>query len=116
MAKTNTPKSFTGSAKGKVKSDPISFDVGDQTVEAKPTVDGWTTLKFLQGLSSDSSSEVFSAVQMYLEASFDANNRRKFISVVEDVEQGFELDDIVKIMQWLVEERADGRDFEESSE
>lgn len=117
MAAKNTPKTFSGSAKNKgVKKDPITFELEGETIEAYPTVDGWTSLEFYRGVSSEEPSEKLGAVMTYIEASFDNKNKKLFLSAVKNPENGYELDDIVDIMNYLVEERSAGRDLAESSE
>lgn len=117
MAAKNNVKTFSGSGKKKnVSRDPITFELEGETIEAFPTVDGWTSLEFYRGVSSDEPSEKLGAVMTYIEASFDDKNKKLFLSVVKNPDNGYELDDIVEIMNYLVEERSAGRDLPESSE
>lgn len=114
MVAKKTLKSFAGS--GKVEGDTIKFDVAGTEVEALPTVTGMITLQFLEGISSDETRDNLSAVRLYLDNSFDKENKKKFLDVVNKPENGIELSDLTEIMSWLVEERAGGKALEESSE
>lgn len=118
MAAKKTVKTFSGSGKKKAqRTEPITFElVEGEPIEALPTVDGWTSLEFFRGMSSEDASEKLGAVQEYIEASFDDTNKKKFLRAVKDPENMFELDDIVEILNWLVEQRTDNRDLTESSE
>lgn len=114
MVAKKTLKSFTGS--GKTKGDPIVLEVAGVEVEALPTVTGMVTLQFLEGISSDETRDNLSAVRLYLDHSFDKENKKKFLDIVHNPENGIELSDLTEIMSWLVEERAGGKALEESSE
>lgn len=114
VVKKNTVKSFAGSAKK--NREPIKLEIAGIEIEALSTVSGMITLEFLEGISSDESRDNLSAVRLYLNHSFDKENKKKFLDVVDDIENGIELSDLTEIMSWLVEERAGGKDLEESSE
>ena len=118
MAAKKTVKTFSGSGKNKAqRTEPITFElVEGETIQALPTVDGWTSLEFFRGMSSEDASEKLGAVQDYIEASFDDTNKKLFLRAIKDPENMFELDDIVEILNYLVEERSAGRDLAESSE
>ncbi len=113
MAKTL--KTFKGSATAN-KKDPIVFNIGDTKIEALPQVDGWTTIKFVEGFASDDTGETMKAVRLYIEKSFDATNKKLFEREIENPENGFKIEDIVEILSYLMEERGGGKDLAESSE
>lgn len=114
MVVKKTVKSFAGS--GKTTREPIKVEIAGTEIEALPTVSGMVTLEFLEGISSDESRDNLSAVRLYLDKSFDAGNKKKFLDVVNNTDNGIELSDLTEIMSWLVEERAGGKALEESSE
>lgn len=114
MSPKKTLKSFAGS--GKVDGDPIEFEIAGTTVSALPTVTGMITLEFLEGISSDETTDNLSAVRLYLDNSFDKENKKKFLGLVNDPANGIELSDLTEIMSWLVEVRAGNKDLSESSE
>lgn len=113
MAKTL--KTFKGSAKTASKT-PIKFSINDTEIEALAQVDGWTTIKFVEGFSSDDTGETMKAVRLYIEKSFDEPNRKLFEREIENPENGFKLEDIIEILSYLMEERGGGKDLAESSE
>lgn len=114
VEKKSTLKSFSGS--GKAGADPIEFDVAGVKIKALPTVSGMTTLRFLEGISSDESRDNLAAVRLYLDKSFDADNKKLFLKTVDDPDNEIELADLTEIMSWLVEKRAGDKALEESSE
>lgn len=109
-----TTKIFKGSGKKDAK--PIQLPLTEGTIEAHPTVSGMVTLRFLEGIGSDDSATQLTAIRVYLDNSFDDENKKKFMDIVEDAKNGYELSDLAEIMSWLVEKRSDDKSFEESSE
>lgn len=107
-------KTFKGSQKTEKAN--IEFSINNTKIEALPTVDGWTTIKFVEGISSEDTGEAMKAVRLYIEKSFDSANRKKFEREIENPENGFKLEDIMEILNYLMEERGGGKDLEESSE
>lgn len=107
-------KTFKGSAPKNAK--PILLPLEEGKIEAYPAVSGMVTLKFLQGIGSEVAATQMSAIQLYLENSFDDEPKAEFLKIVEDPKNGYDLSDLAEIMSWLVEQRADGKSFEESSE
>lgn len=100
-------KTFGTEKKGKVSDlEPIVFEYYGENLTAKAFVPGLATLKYLEGISSDSSSDQLKAVRYYLEVSFDAENKDKFEKVADEEENGIELGDLIELMGWLVEERS----------
>lgn len=114
VAKKETTKSFAGSSKKDVA--PIKFEVGDVELEAFPTVDGWTTLQFVKGITGEDPGANMAAVETYLEHSFDDANLKKFIEAIRDPKNGFNMDDVSEIMSWLFQERSGDKDLAESSQ
>jgi hypothetical protein len=118
VAKKTEVKVFKG--KSEKPKPPIKFTVGQDKhaveVEALGTIDGLTTLKFAKGTSSEDTSEILAAVELYLDKSFDTENRKKFEKAVAVPENGIELDDIMEIFSWLATERSGAEDLADSSE
>lgn len=113
MAKTL--KTFKGSSP-KASSEPIKFKIGDTEITALPQVDGWTTIKFVEGLSSDDTGVSMGAMRLYIEKSFDEVNRKIFVREIENPANGFKIEDIMEILSFLMEERGGNKDLAESSE
>lgn len=107
-------KTFKGSASKTAK--PIILPLEEGEIEAYPAVSGMVTLKFLQGIGSEETSVQMAAIQLYLENSFDDEPKAEFLKIVENPKNGYDLSDLAEIMSWLVEQRNDGKSFEESSE
>lgn len=108
-------KSFSNSKKKDVSAlEPIVFDYYGEEVTALSFVPGRITLQYLEGISSDDSSEQLKAVRFYLEKSFDKANLTKFNKTADNPENAVELEDLVEVMGYLAEERAN-RSFKESS-
>lgn len=115
MATASKIKSFSNSKNKDVKSlAPIEFEFYGETVNALPFVPGRTTLQYLEGISSDESSEQLKAIRFYLEKSFDKANLAKFNKAADEPENAVEIEELVEVMGYLAEERAN-RSFKESS-
>lgn len=107
-------KTFKGTGKSRK---PIEVPIeSDEKIMALGTVSGMTTLTFLKGVSSEDASEQLAAIHLYLDKSFDKENKKKFLEIVDDPDNNYELSDLAEIMSWLVEKRSDDKSFEESSE
>lgn len=110
-----TLKTFKGTSP-KSNNDPIEFKIGDTKIVALPQVDGWTTIKFIEGISSDDTTEAMKSVRLYIEKSFDEPNRKLFEREIENPANGFKIEDIMEILSFLMEERGGNKDLAESSE
>lgn len=99
-------KSFVGTKKTAAEKKPIEFDIVGESLKALPNVSGIVTIEYLEGLNSENSRDQLHAVKQYLQESFDDENREKFNKIIRDTSNDIDLDVLMEIMSWLVEQRA----------
>ena len=115
MATAKTAVRKFGSVK-KDASDPIKFEIADVELEALRDVPALAFLEFAELLSADGDDEGgnrVKAVNLYIKASFDSVNYKKFKNVTSRPDVSFSNDELMEVVQFLIEERAGGNPTEQ---
>lgn len=87
--------------------EPIEFElVKGETFEAYGEVSGAITLEFIAATSSDNSGDTARGILDYLEASMDAENFKRFNSIIKSPKYKIKIEKLSDIVAYLIEERS----------
>lgn len=108
MATKSEKKVFKGSLKKAAEDIVIPLETVDGEVEIKARgfVSGLASIDFLEGLQSDEGAANLAAINQYLRDSFGKDEYKKFIEVVKNPENGYEMGDVAEIASYLLEQRS----------
>lgn len=116
-----TPKS----AKSKKK--PIEFELYDEVLQASPHMQGVVLLEFI-AISADieedadeeeqeaQTAEVVTKIMPFFKTALLADSYKKFNNIVRSSDRIVELEDIMEIFSWLLEQYTDERPLDGSSQ
>jgi len=114
LASKTTKKVFSGSRE-KAEVEPVVLPLAEGEIEARGVVSGFTTMAFLEGIQSEEGGDNLKAIHGYLKESFTKDDFKKYMKIVNDPENGYEISDLVEHATYLLEQRSD-RSLAESSD
>ena len=98
-------KKFGSATKKADKVEPIEFEFYGEVIQAKRYVPIDEFLIFAEKMQSDEDGDKLSAINKYLDISFDAANKKKWKAVLADESVHPSMDELMEVINFLTTER-----------